>query len=71
LTVRHTAARTLDGVLAKANLNQALTDQTSQLDAEYFLEDEYPLDPELIGQSVCRDLMQFAGCFETFKPSCS
>jgi hypothetical protein len=69
LTIRQTPAETLDGMLAKIDLHWALTDHTG-LDAKY-LKNDHPLDPDLIGQSICHDLTRFAGHPDDFTPDAS
>jgi hypothetical protein len=56
LEVRRTPAESLDGILAKVDLLWQLADGR-----DAFLQDDLPLDPGLVSQSVFRDLARFAG----------
>jgi hypothetical protein len=59
MEARRTPARTMKGVMAKARLMAALFADVGEIE-ENPERPQHPLDPEMIGYSICRDL--FALC---------
>jgi hypothetical protein len=60
LTVRHTPADHLDGILRKVDLYFRLTNEPARATLE-FRNDTYPLDPDFFSQSICNDLAVWGG----------